>query len=289
MQTVIYIIIAVIGFTTFEPFSKLITDSVPSEAITGIRFLLGGIMLFPLAMRDIKKKDIQLNFRDISVLGGLGILCICISMLSLQYSVKLAPSPAVVAIIFSVNSITTLILATLFLKEKITLFRCIATLLCVFGIGIMFNPKAGSNPVSIALALFAAVTFSLFTVLSKKVNLRLSPIITSAIAFSIGGLILLVIQFAMGKPIIQDFDLKCVWVLLYLTIVVTGVGYIAFFRAMETGSAMAASLVFFIKPILTPYVTWIVNGIVPDWKVFAALFLIVIGSVFGLIKPKEKQ
>lgn len=284
MQTVIYVIIAVIGFTTFEPVSKLITDSVSSLSITGIRFLLGGIMLFPLAYADIKRKNISLTIKDIGILGALGILCICISMLSLQYAVKLAPSPAVIAIVFSVNSITTLILATFVLKEKITLFKTLATVFCVIGIGVMFDPKAGANALSISFALIAAVTFSLFTVLSKKVNLRLSPTITSAIAFSIGGLILVVWQFATGKPIVEKIDFQVIWVIIYLAIVVTGIGYIAFFKAMEKGSAMAASLVFFIKPILTPFVTWIVNGIVPDWKVFLALGLILVGSFFGLKK-----
>ena len=284
MNVVIYIIVAVIALTTFEPFSKLITDTISPEAITGIRFLLGGLMLFPLALRDIKKKEIKLNFKDFATLSALGILCICISMLALQQGVKLAPSPAVIAIVFSVNSVITLVLASFVLKEKITVFKALATLFCVLGIGVMFDPKAGANAMSITFALVAAVTFSLFTVFSKKVNARLSAVITSAISFSVGGLLLFAYSFVKGNPFTAHFDFQVIWVLLYLIIVVTGIGYIAFFKAMEKGSAMAASLVFFIKPILTPFVTWVVNGIVPDWKVFVALGLIVIGSYLGLYK-----
>ena len=284
MKVFIYLFLAVIAFTTFEPFSKLITDSVSAEAITGIRFILGGIMLFPLALRDIKKKNIHLTWKDCLQLAGLGILCICVSMLSLQFAVKFAPSPAVIAIVFSVNSVITLILASFVLKEKITLFKALATLACLFGIGIMFDPKAGANSVSIFFALLAAVTFSLFTVFSKKVNERLTPIITSAVSFSIGGAILFVFSYIVGKPIIGNIDFQVVWVIVYLAIAVTGIGYIAFFKVMEIGSAMAASFVFFIKPILTPFVTWAVNGIVPDYKVFIALGFILIGSYLGLYK-----
>ena len=284
MNVLIYLIVATIAFTTFEPFSKLITDTLSPEAITGIRFLLGGIMLFPLAFRDIKKKELKITGKDYLVLSFLGILCICISMLSLQQGVKLAPSPAVIAIIFSVNSIITLILASFILKEKITLWKGLATVACVVGIGIMFNPHAGANVVSISFALVAAVTFSLFTVFSKKVNARLSPVITSAVAFTVGGFILFVISFFKGNPLTGEIDFQVIWVMLYLIIVVTGVGYIAFFKAMEKGGAIAASLVFFVKPILTPFVTWIVNGIVPDWKVFLALAFIMIGSYLGLYK-----
>ena len=105
MNVLIYFIVATIAFTTFEPVSKLITDQVSPQTITAIRFLLGGLMLFPLAFRDIQKKNIKLNFKDICILSGLGILCICISMLSLQIGVKVGSSPAVVGIIFSVIQI----------------------------------------------------------------------------------------------------------------------------------------------------------------------------------------
>lgn len=277
-------LVAIVAFTTFEPFSKLITDTISPEGITGIRFLLGGIMLFPLALKDLNKKDITLTFKDVLIFTGLGVLCICISMLCLQCAVKVSYSPAIVGIVFSVNSVITIALASIFLKEKLTIFKSIATVLCVIGIAIMVDPKQLSNVWGISLALIAALTFSTFTILSKKINAKFSPVITSAIAFSIGGLILCAYVFIKGNYLFGKIDFQVIWVILYLAVFVTGVGYIAFFKAMEKGGAIAASLVFFIKPILTPFVTWIVNGVVPDYKVFLALGFILIGSYFGLYK-----
>lgn len=284
MNLIFTMLVAIVAFTTFEPFSKLITDSISPEAITGIRFLLGGIMLFPLAVKDLKKKDIKLSFVDVLIFAGMGILCICISMLALQFAVKVSYSPAVVGIVFSVNSIITIILASIFLKEKITAFKLIATIACVIGIGIMLDVKQLSNIKGVILALIAAFTFSTFTILSKKINVKFSPLITSAVSFSIGGLILSTYVFLNGNALFKPIDFQVVWVIIYLALFVTGIGYIAFFKAMEKGGAIAASLVFFIKPILTPFVTWIVNGVVPDLKVFLALGFILIGSYFGLYK-----
>jgi len=76
-------------------------------------------------------------------------------------------------------------------------------------------------------------------------------------------------------------------VMLYLGIFITGIGYLAYFKAMEHGGTMMASLAFFIKPILTPFVTWIINGIVPNIMVFVAVACIVIASCFTMYKKKE--
>jgi drug/metabolite transporter (DMT)-like permease len=75
--------------------------------------------------------------------------------------------------------------------------------------------------------------------------------------------------------------------LVYLGIFVTGLGYLFYFKAMEHGGAIMASLAFFIKPVLTPFVTFFVNGIVPDWKVFAAVICIVAASYFATYYKKK--
>ena len=78
--------------------------------------------------------------------------------------------------------------------------------------------------------------------------------------------------------------------MLYLGFGVTGLGYFLFFKAIETGGAIMGSLAFFIKPILTPFVTLVINGIVPDGKVFVALVFVAAGSVFATMEkfsPKK--
>ena len=40
-------------------------------------------------------------------------------------------------------------------------------------------------------------------------------------------------------------------------------------------------------PILTPVVTFLINGIVPRWNVFVAIVLIVCGSYLATYKNKE--
>jgi len=48
-----------------------------------------------------------------------------------------------------------------------------------------------------------------------------------------------------------------------------------------------ASFAFFIKPILTPFVTYFVTGIPSDWTVYVALVCILIASYFA-VYAKDK-
>jgi len=76
-------------------------------------------------------------------------------------------------------------------------------------------------------------------------------------------------------------------ILIYLGIFVTGVGYASYFKGMDVGGPIMASFAFFIKPILTPFVTYFVTGIPSDWTVYVALVCILIASYFA-VYAKDK-
>ena len=132
----IYVIITAVLFATFEPISALIANDITPLAITAIRFLIAGLMLLPFSLHEIKKQKIKLTLGDHLKMVGLGILFICISMVALQYGVKVAKaanqSPALIAIVFSANSVITIFLSSFMLKEKITARKILALILCIF-------------------------------------------------------------------------------------------------------------------------------------------------------------
>jgi len=289
-NSIIYILLTAILFTTLEPVSKLIASDVSPLAMTFIRFLIGGAILLPFAIRKMKKNSIQLSGKDYGILAGLGVLCICISMVLLQFAVLTADSPALIAIIFSSNSVFTIILATFVLKEKMTAKKLIAMVLCIAGVLVCADFSSGTNGLSVLYAVASAITFSLYTVLSKKYSAKVSGIIQTGFSFFFGSLVLLVILLIMRENVFAGLtSAKNIGIMLYLGIAITGVGYWSFFRAMEKSSATAASTVFFIKPILTPFATFFINGIVPAPKVFIALVLVVAGSVLTALPSKAKE
>lgn len=283
-QGLIYIVLTAILFTTLEPVSKLISTQVDPISITFIRFFIGSLMLLPFSFAKIKKGKIKINKKDILMMSFLGILCICVSMILLQYAVLKADSPALIAIIFSANSVFTIIFATFILKDKITWTKLFAIAISLVGLLVCADLKSSSNMISVLLAVLAALAFSLYTVLSKKFMTKVSGIIQTGISFFIGSIVLLIVLIIGGIDTFGSITSTNIGALIYLGVAVTGFGYWSYFSAMDKASAMAASFVFFLKPALTPIATFFINGIVPDIKVFIALVLIITGSYIATIK-----
>lgn len=286
---IIYSIITAILFVTLEPVSKLIASDATPYAITFWRFAIGSLILIPFAVAKLKKEKLRITWKDLGVMTLLGILFICVSMVSLQLAVKEADSPSLIAIIFSSNSVFSLILAVPIVKEKLTRNKIIAVALCVVGLLFCIDRSQGTGIISIALALFASLSFSLYSVLSQKYMTKLGSSVQTCIVFLIGSIVLLIVLLVAGVDVLPEFSTKNVSILLYLGFLVTGVGYWSYFRAIERGGAIMGSLAFFIKPILTPFVGLLVNGVALTWNVFVAVTFVVLGSICAIYEKHHKK
>ncbi|MBR5542832.1 MAG: DMT family transporter [Oscillospiraceae bacterium] len=281
---IFYAFLTAVLFVTLEPVSKLISQEVNPYAITFWRFIIGSLILIPPAIIKIKKEKIHIGAKDLCVMTALGVLFICISMIALQIGVKKADSPSLIAIIFSSNSIFTILFAMLILREKLNKNKIVALIFGIIGVVCCVDFSSGTNLQSVLFGVFAALSFSLYTVLSQKFTKRFGGIVQTAIVFLAGSIVLLIILFVAGVDIAPRISTDVAVTLLYLGFLVTGVGYGSYFLAIEKGGAIMASLAFFLKPILTPFVTLVINGVVPDVKVFVAVGCIVIASYFAAYK-----
>lgn len=294
---ILFAALTAILFVTLEPVSKLIAEDVTPFAITLWRFIIGSVMMLPFALMKIKKEQIKIDVKDILLIGILGVFIICFSMIALQIGVKKADSPSLIAIIFSSNSIFTILFSLAILKEKLTTNKVIALVLGVIGVLFCADFSKGTNLESVGFAVFAALSFSLYTVLSKKFTKKFGGIIQTSFGFLLGSIVLFVFLLVMGFAtgdvaytiMPSVINTNVVLNLVYLGIFVTGLGYLFYFKAMEHGGALMASLAFFIKPVLTPFVTLVVNGIVPSWNVYAAVVCIVAASYFATYKKSKSQ
>ena len=282
---ILYTLLTAVLFVTLEPVSKLIANDVNPYAITFWRFLIGSLFLLPPAIIKLKKEKIHITLKDLSMMTLLGTLFICLSMPALQLAVKKATAPSLIAVIFSANSVFTILFALLLNKERLTANKIIALVLGVIGVIILCTDfTSGTNLSSIALTIFAALTFSLYTIPGNKYSKKFGGIIQTAITFLTGSIILLIVLLIADIDISLPFEPKTLSILCYLGFFVTGIGYLSYFKAIEKGGSIMASLTFFIKPILTPFVTFFINGIIPDIKIFVAVACIITASYFAVYK-----
>ncbi len=283
---IIFSILTAALFITLEPVSKLIANDVNPYTITFLRFFISAVVMLPFAAVKVKKEKIKITPKDIGTCLFLGIIFICISMVFLQIGVKKADSPALISIIFSSNSMFTVIFTALILKENLTKQKIIAILLCAIGVIICADFSSGSNMESVLYGLCAAVVFSAYTVLTKKFMTKLGGTVQAAISFLLGSVVLFVVLLFTGIPTFTVIMNTNIVHLLYLGIAVTGIGYLSYFKAMEKGGTIMASLAFFIKPVLTPFATFFINGIDPEPKIFLAILFVVAGSYLAVTTKK---
>lgn len=296
-----FVLITALCFATLEPVSYLVSSVGPS-VITAIRFIIGGIILLPFAFNAIKKQNIKITQKSLLNLFLLSVLLIGLSMIPLQYAINGvgagdASTVAIVAIIFCCNSVFTAIFSSIILKDKISLRSWIGIAFCLVGIFIssIFKIVNGVGVLSVVLALIAAITMGLYTVISRKFIKAIPGVVQNSFSFIMGGIILAVVMFIVGEPLIPSGDTIVMdWgILAYLGIVVTGIGYAAFFKAIEYGSATIASSAFLIKPVLAPFaallITYIFDNSIKgiEWYVWVAIPFVFAGSVL-MLKPKTK-
>ena len=81
----VYLFITIFFFSTLEVTGKFISGEISPFAVTIYRFLLGGLLILPFAISEIKKNKTKLKIRDFIKLSYPGIVNVTISMRKLAY------------------------------------------------------------------------------------------------------------------------------------------------------------------------------------------------------------
>lgn len=83
----IYILLAAIIFSTMEISGKMIATQINPFELTLIRFTIGGLILLPFAIKDIKNRNLKLNKNDMCYFILTAFLCVVVSMSFFQLAV----------------------------------------------------------------------------------------------------------------------------------------------------------------------------------------------------------
>lgn len=283
----VYIILSAVIFSTMEIVGKMIAIKINPYQLTFIRFLIGGLILLPFSIREIKTRKLILNIKDYMFFLFMGILCVAIGMTIFQAAV-LYTKASTVAIVFSTNPMFTVPFAFLILKETITRRTIFSLFLSFIGILFILNPLGHTSDYKgILLAVLSAIIFSLYSVIGKLRITKYGSFLSNCFTFLFGDLVLLICLLLFKVPIISGINGTNIVQLIYLGVVVTGFGYVFYFLAMKETSAIAASTVFFIKPALAPLLALLILHESLSINTLAGIFLILIGSYVSIMAKKR--
>lgn len=282
--------LAALAFSTMEVALKIGGSSLDSLQLTFLRFLLGGLVLIPLAVREWKTLNIKITLKDFAWIALIGIVGVPVSMLSFQFGI-MKSNAATASSIICLNALFTMLISHIFTDEKMTPPNWIS-----FGIGIIaagfmlrfWDIQVGNTAIGLILLLTAAVTFAAYTVMSKVTMERIGVFVQTSMSFLIGSLILLcVILLRDGYVVKGVFD--NLNIVLYAGVVVTGLGYVFYFLAIKASDAITGSITFFIKPVIAPILAMFLLNEKILWNTVAAVLLLLLASFINFKTSLNKK
>ncbi len=311
---IFYIIIATVGFSSMEVALKATGGAFNSIQLNFLRFLIGGLILLPFALQKLKKVQYRMTVADYAKTALTGFICVVVSMTFFLLSVKNL-SASLAAIFISANTFVGILLGRLLLNEKNSAIVYVALVISFLGMIVtVINPFSPDivtmniSTIGIVYGILTAVTFSLYGVVGKILGKGrpIGGVVMTSYAFLFGALELAVLMLlsrtafisaileAHGLsifsniPFFKGITANTIAILLFISIFVTGISFLAYFSAIEQLSLTLASLVFFIKPVLAPIFAIIFLAEQPPLHFWIGVVFIALGS-FLIFREKAKK
>lgn len=303
----LYIMLSAFIFSTMEIAGKMVSDQINPFQLNFLRFLIGALILLPMALKDLKRKEVSFNKSDLKYLAITGVLCVIVSMSFFQLAIVYTKA-SIVAIVFSVNPVFTVPFAYFLLKEQLSKSTIVSLLISLIGMAFILNPfNINGDLKGIVLAILAAITFSLYSVIGKMHSNKYGSLSLNCFTFLIGDMIMLALMLfsninlvatatknhglsiLANIPITYGINYNNVLTIIYLGVIVTGLGYLFYFLAMEKTSASTASIVFFIKPALAPILSLIILHESISTNILIGMAFILIGSFITFRGKQQKS
>lgn len=286
-KVIICVCITAFLFGTMEAALKLAGSQLDSMQLTFLRFLIGGLLLLPFAVHEAKESKVKLCKKDFAWMGLLGMTGIAFSMVCFQNGVN-GCNAATASSLFCLNPLFTMVIAHIFTDEKMDKIKVIAMSIGVIAMLFMVRPwdvQEGNTIFGMVLMLVAAVSFSAYTVMGKRSIDRIGTFLQTSISFIMGSLMILVVILFTGRPVLEGVPEH--WqVVLFVGIMVTGVGYFCYFTAIKYSDATTGSIAFFIKPAIAPVfaVTLLEEDLL--WSTIVGIIMLVGASFLTLYDSK---
>lgn len=294
----ICILIATAMFSSMEVAIKLTGANFNPIQLNLIRFFVGGLVMLPFARKKLIQAHHRLDRRDLSDFLLMGFACTIVSMSF--YTVSLVYIPAYQdAILFSCNTFFGILLSHIFLKERLSAFGIVGIFIAFVGMMFIVDPfHLAGSAVGVILVLIGAFTFGIYSVFSKFLTTGrpTGGMVITCGAFLLGSAELLVLiglthipavsafftarglSVLAAIPVFGGISKDTILLLIYIAVFVTGVGFAAYFTSIQMLGVSMTTLVFFIKPVISPIIAFFVLGEVISGSNIFGLALIAFGS-----------
>ncbi len=283
-----YVVITAFLFGSMEVACKVGGTSLDAFQLTFLRFAIGGLVLLPFAIGELKRRNIRLTFKDLLQLAGVGTVGIPVSMVLFQESI-MHSNASTVSVLICTSPFFTMIFAHVFTDEKLNRSKLQVLGIALLGVFFMLRPwdvQQGNTMFGMSLMLLAAFFFGAYTVAGKVCASKMGLIAQTSFSFLFGSAVLLVIILILGRPVLAGVP-QNIPIVLYVGIFVTGIGYYCYFKSIDMSDAATGSFAFFLKPAIAPVLALIILKETILWNTIVGIVLVLCASLLNILRQKQ--
>lgn len=230
------------------PLSKIALAYTPPILFSGMRTLLGGLMLLAVAMRHRER----LQFKRVWKIYAISALVNVVLYYGLQtIGLHYMPAGLFSAIVF-LQPVLVGVLSWMFLGEAMYGLKMLGLLLGFAGVGLISSGGLSGHVsgVGIVLALASALSWAIGTIYVKKVSSIVDPIWLVTIQLIEGGLFMTLIGMVVENTSDIQWTSAYVLSLLFIALFVIAIGWVVFYYLINAGEASKVASYTFLIPLI---------------------------------------
>src|SRR5580704_4652378 len=266
---------------------------VPPLILAAIRFSIAGLALYVWISARGEAQPTAREWRSASLLG---LIIFVFDYGLLFWSEQRVPSGVAAVMLATIPVFMALSEIIILRTQRLTIRLVVALLIGIFGVAILMahSLNLGGVPVDKlgALALiFASISWSIASILSRKIPLPQSKLMSSAAQMLTGGILLTILAAALGD--FHNFHpatvSRAVWFsLLYLIVAGSIIGFTAYVWLLHHESPTKVGTYAYVNPVVAVLVGYFLGGEALSARTILGTFLVLISVVVITTTPAKK-
>ncbi len=238
---------------------RLAIDTVPPLAMAGVRFLIAGALLFPIALLTGDRGD-RLTPRHWRSALVIGVLLVTGGNGVLTFA-ELHVSSGVVAMLVATVPIWMVALAHFRGLQKTSRLGAAGLVIGLIGVGLMLRPGSTGSaaPIWLVFTLISPVSWALGSIYARSASMPRRPLLATSMEMLCGGAALCLIAAPLGEwgqVHLAAISGLSVAAFFYLVIPGSIVGYSAYVYLNRKVSPQAASSYAYVNPLVAVLLGW---------------------------------
>ena len=219
-------------------------------------------------------------------LGVSCLLAVWIYQLALSYGQERGVPAPIASLLTALTPLYLLLLAALFLGERLTPRKGLAFLVSLTGMVLISGSREGGGdayPLLIAIAAVAPLCWSIYTVVSKPLAGSVDLVLWTYLMIAVAGVPGLLVLPWIGGPQMAALDAPGWAALLFLCVLCTVVGFALWTWLLRYLPASTVGLTVFLNPPLTTAFQWLWAQVFPGVFQFRVAPAELVGGALALL------